>query len=156
MSRIAERTADETGRETAIFDVRLGIESSDEVDVVRLSARWHGLVAATNRTLTMAEPFASGFSADRPLRVSGFDGYKVATTVPLTAGGNKITATWDARIALDGFKLIAEETKSDGTEPDGSESESSDPDITGKSVPRFGIVVAVFAFLTATLVAIHR
>ena len=109
MTRIAERTATQTGREMAVSDVRAEIESEDGTGVVRLSAAWTNLAAVDGDRLAVSEPFASEFRPDRPFVIVAPDGYALAdatveadsTTAP--DGSNAATAEWTAGTDLSGF-----------------------------------------------------
>lgn len=104
LSRIAERTAAQTGREMRVIDASGAIETVDDVGVVRLSVRWEGLAAVEDDRLVVDEPFASGFQPDRPLVVVAPDGYVVTeTAIPPAENGDE-TARWSADSDLSGFQ----------------------------------------------------
>ncbi|MFC7186783.1 DUF7345 domain-containing protein [Halorubrum yunnanense] len=109
MTRIAERTAAQTGREMTVSDVRAEIESGDGTGVVRLSAAWTSLAAVDGDRLVVSEPFASEFRPDRPFVLVAPDGYALAdATVPADAttspdGNDAATAEWTAGTDLSEF-----------------------------------------------------
>ena len=112
MTRIAERTAAQTGREMAVSDVRAKIESGNGTGVVRMSAAWTNLAAVDGDRLAVSEPFASEFRPDRPFVIVAPDGYALAdatveadsTTAP--DGSNAATAEWAAGTDLSGFSTV--------------------------------------------------
>ena len=104
LSRIAERTSAQTGREMQVIDASGSIETVDDIGVVRLSVRWEGLAAVEDDRLVVDEPFASGFQPDRPLVVIAPDGYVVTeTAIPPAENGGE-TARWNADSDLSGFE----------------------------------------------------
>ena len=109
MTRIADRTAAETGREMRVSDVRTDVTSTNGTGVVRLSATWTDLAAVDGDRLTVSEPFASAFQPDRPFVIVSPDGYAPAdATVEAVAttpadGTSAASAEWEAGTDLSGF-----------------------------------------------------
>ncbi|EMA61513.1 DUF7345 domain-containing protein [Halorubrum lipolyticum] len=109
MTRIAERTAAETGREMSVSDVRAEVESTDGTGVVRLSATWANLAAVDGDRLVVSEPFESAFRPDRPFVLVAPDGYVLAdATVEADAttrtdGTGAAIAEWSPGTDLSGF-----------------------------------------------------
>jgi hypothetical protein len=109
LSRLADRTATETGREMGVSAVRTEFESANGTGVVRLSATWQNLAAVEGDRLVVSEPFASEFRPDRPFVLVAPDGYGLAdATVEANAtsaadGGDAATAKWAAGTDLSGF-----------------------------------------------------
>lgn len=134
LTRIADRTAAETGREMRVADARVTVETVDDIGVVRLSVDWAGLAAVTDDRLVLDEPFESGFNPDRPLVVTGPDGYTVgeSTVAPSTTDGE--VAQFSAGSDLSGFEVTLV--------PTGDE--------TGATAPT--PLVAVLALLSAVVV----
>ncbi|QAU13061.1 hypothetical protein EKH57_10200 [Halorubrum sp. BOL3-1] len=109
VTRIAERTATETGREMRVSDVRTEIESTDGTGVVRLSASWLNLAAVDGDRLVVSEPFVSEFRPDRPFVLVAPNGYALAdaTVEPdatvATDEGGAAGAEWSPGTDLSGF-----------------------------------------------------
>ncbi|VTT87071.1 unknown [Halorubrum sp. DM2] len=125
MTRIAERTAAETGREMGVSDARLEAESTDGTGVVRVSATWTNLAAVDGDRLVVSEPFASAFRPDRPFVLVAPDGYALtdatveADATTSTAEGSAATAEWRPGADLSGFSATLAPTEAGGV-TDGS------------------------------------
>ncbi len=135
MRTVAERSAARTGRKMSVRNAAIGFERDEGIGLVALSVRWRGLAAVDGGTLTVTEPFTSGFSTDRPLAVSAPDGYEITAATPTPTAGDGSVATWDAGTALDGFELTAERTR-EGPTDEGTE-----------NAPGFTVAVAAAALL---------
>ncbi|GAA0548377.1 hypothetical protein ABNG02_07010 [Halorubrum ejinorense] len=109
MTRIAERTATQTGREMGVSDARVEVESTNGTGVVRLSVTWTNLAAVDGDRLVVSEPFESAFRPDRPFVLVAPDGYALAdATVEADATtsadeGGAASAEWDPGTDLSGF-----------------------------------------------------
>lgn len=143
MTRIAERTATETGREIRVSDVRTEVESADGTGVVRLSASWANLAAVDGDRLVVSEPFESAFRPDRPFVLVAPDGYELAdatveadATTP-TDGGGVAIAEWSPGTDLSGFSATLAPAESGG--------------VTGESLPT--PLASTLALLVAGLLA---
>lgn len=148
MGAVAERSAERTDREMSVTDAEIDFERADGVGLVTLSVRWQGLAAADGEALTVTEPFASGFSPERPLVVSAPDGYEITTATPAPSSSEGSVTTWETGTDLGGFELTAERAETAaGTEPSDGDTEDA---------PGFGIGVAVAALLAAALLARRR
>jgi hypothetical protein len=124
MTRIAERTATETGREMSVSDVRTEVESTDGTGVVRLSATWANLAAVDGDRLVVSEPFESAFRPDRPFVLVAPDGYTLAnTTVEADAttetdGTGTVSAEWRPGTDLSGFSATLKPAETGGATGD--------------------------------------
>lgn len=134
LTRIADRTAAETGREMRVTEARATVETVDDVGVVRLSVDWAGLAAVTDDRLVLDEPFESGFDPDRSLVVIGPDGYTVSETTVAPSTTNGDVAQFSAETDLSGFEVTLV--------PDGGETDATAP------TP----LVAVLALLSVAVV----
>ena len=125
MTRIAERTATETGREMSVSDVRAEVESTDGSGVVRLSASWANLAAVDGDRLVVSEPFESSFRPDRPFVLVAPDGYALAETTieaDATTAADETgaaSAEWTPGTDLSGFSATLAPAESGGV-TDGS------------------------------------
>ncbi|WP_123619821.1 hypothetical protein [Halorubrum sp. CSM-61] len=125
MTRIAERTATQTGREMSVSDVRTEVESTDGTGVVRLSASWSNLAAVDGDRLVVSEPFESAFRPDRPFVLVAPDGYALAdATVEADATASPdetgaASAEWSPGTDLSGFSATLAPAESGGV-TDGS------------------------------------
>lgn len=153
MDSVAERSAERTDREMSVTNAAIDLERADGVGVVTLSVHWNGLAAVNDGTVTVTEPFASGFSPDRSLTVSAPDGYAITTATPAPSVSDGTTATWEAGADLDDFEVTAERTEAesatdsaDGTPTDGET----------ENTPGFGIAVTVVALVAAAMMARRR
>lgn len=139
MRAVADRAEANAGREMQIRDPTIAFTERDDTGIVALSVTWDGLAARSGDELVLREPFASGFSIDRPFRVIGPDGYELATASPTPTDRSGTAATWAAGTSIDGFEatfVLATET--------------------GASAPGFGIVLAVLALLVSTAMLRYR
>jgi len=155
MRSVAERSENRTGREMSVGDGAVELERTDDTGVVTLSVRWEGLAAAEGDALTLGEPFASGFSPDRPLTVSAPDGYAIAATTPTASEDGASTATWDAGTDLGGFEV--EMTAEGGTAGSDADGTGGTPTANGtEDTPGFSVGVAAVALLAAVLLGERR
>lgn len=136
LSGIAGDAATETGREMRVSDVALNVSVEDDVGVVTITATWHGLAAAEDDRLVVAEPFASGFEPDRPVTVAVPDGYAVEEVSPSPDERSDGRLTWHADRSLSGFSLTAA---------------PADDGVTTGLGPGFGLAAALLAVLLAAL-----
>lgn len=149
---VAERSAERTDREMSVTNAAIDLERTDDVGLVTLSVHWDGLAAVDDGTVTVTEPFASGFSPDRPLTVSAPDGYEMTATTPTASDNDGTTAAWDSGTALDGFGVTAERTEA---ETDDS-ADGTPTDDGAEDTPGFGIAVTVVALVAAAMVTKRR
>lgn len=116
LSRIADRTADETDREMTVSDVSATLSVDNGTGVVRLSSSWSNLAATDGDQLVVNEPFASQFQPDRPFVLATPDNYTVTDTeIPVDSGGTH-TAEWDAGADLSGLSVTVAPTEGESDE----------------------------------------
>ncbi|RKD95431.1 DUF7345 domain-containing protein [Halopiger aswanensis] len=134
---IAAEAASETGREMTVENVRTSFETVDGGDrgVVSVAADWRGLAATADGTLRVTEPFASGFTADRPVVLELPDGYELAASDPTPADRTAERAVWDANTSFEGYEAAIEPADDGGTAAEG----------TGDSLPGPGVVGSLVA-----------
>lgn len=143
MAAVAADAQTETGREMAVTDASIDLRTvGDETGVVTLSVTITGLAAVREDTLVVTEPFASGFTADRPVDVLAPDGYEIVDASPAPESSADGRATWAAGADLDGFTVEMTETA-----PAGDGATQSD------GQPGFGAVTALLAVLVAAAAA---
>lgn len=146
MQSVASDAADATGREMTVTDASAEVRTADGVGVVTLSVRWEGLAAVDGDSLTVTEPFASGFEPNRTFTVAAPDGYTVSSATPEPSSSGAATASWDAGTDLQGFELVAEPS-GDGGDGDGQ---------TDGAGAGFGAGVAATALVGAALLVRRR
>ncbi|WP_253738984.1 DUF7345 domain-containing protein [Halohasta salina] len=103
LSRIADRTATDTGREMTISGVSASVETRDGVGVIRVSAEWSNLASVSGDELTLTEPFASEFQPDRLFVIKPPEGYQLATSSHEPANTDAETVQWTSGVDLSGF-----------------------------------------------------
>lgn len=138
---VADDAANQTGREMAIENVRTSFETTDDGDrgVVSVSADWRGFAATADERLRVTEPFASGFTADRPVALEFPAGYALAEAEPTPATRSDERAVWDADTSLEGYEATLEPADDGGS---------------GDSQPGPGVVGSAAAIVGA--VWLHR
>ncbi|MFD1586653.1 PGF-CTERM sorting domain-containing protein [Halorientalis brevis] len=152
MQRVAADAANATGREMSITDATVDLRTVGATGVVELSVTWDGLAAVEGDTLTITEPFASGFTPDRPLKLIVPDEYAVTSMAPAADSSLDGTATWKAGSPLDGFAVTVEPIdagESGTTAASGTETSSGDG-------PGFGTGLAITAILGTGYLALRR
>ncbi|MDZ7850539.1 MAG: DUF4897 domain-containing protein [Halodesulfurarchaeum sp.] len=135
MDRVAMATAALTNRSPEVTAVDVSLQTSDSTGIVELSATITGLVAIDDGTLTLAEPFASGFQTDRTLRITVPEGYDVDSVTPEPDDRSDGTLVWEPDRSLDGFELVASESG----------------EATATSTPGMGLLAGGLAVLGASL-----
>ena len=153
MGAVAERSAARIDREMSAANAAIDLGRADGIGLVTLSVHWDGLAAVDGEAMTVTEPFASGFSPDRPLTVSAPDGHAITAATPTAPDGDGATATWDAGSDLDGFEVTAERTGAESATGGADETPTGDGT---EDAPGFGIGVAAIALLAAALLARYR
>lgn len=103
MAMVADAAAGATDREMAIHDASIDLKAVDDHGVVRLSVAWTNFAAVGDGTLTVDEPLASGFEADRPLVIVVPEGYHLDVASPEPDEVNDETLRWDEGRDLSGF-----------------------------------------------------
>jgi len=150
MQRVAASAENETGREMRVSDAAITFETANDssVGLVKLSVMWTGLAATNGETLTVTEPFASGFEPERTFTVRGPDGYALDAATPEPKATQTNSTTWAPGTDLTGFEAVF--TPAATATPNSTPSET-----TAGSGPGFGFVVTVLA-LTGTAAAVLR
>lgn len=103
LSRIANQTATDTGREMSVSGADATFETVDERGVVRVSAQWSQLASVSGEQLTLSEPFTSEFQPDRLFVVHSPDGYELTETSHTPAEQGSETVQWKSGTNLSGF-----------------------------------------------------
>lgn len=119
MRTVASDSANATGREMAVTGASIDIErtADGETGLVTITASWSGLAAVEGETLVVTEPFASGFSPDRPFVLRAPEDYEVASASPAPDDRGDSSVTWQAGTSLSGFtvELVPAETADGGS-----------------------------------------
>lgn len=157
---VANATENRTGREMSVHDASLNLSRTDSTGVATFSLMWDGLAAVDGDTVTLSEPFASGYTPDRQFTVVLPEGYELTTATPEPSSSSGGELVYEADATLDGFNVTAESTAPQATSTPLSLSTNSpvdgDETTTGGSGPGFGAVGTVVALLAAALFARHR
>lgn len=153
MQSVANDAENATGRAMSVVEASIDLRRSDnnETGIVTLSVTWEGLAAVEEKTLKVTEPFASGFSADRPVTLRVPEGYTFASVSPEPDDREEARVTWEAGTDLTGLavELVPEETPTE-TQPEQTATEAP-------GQPGFGWLVALLAVAgTAGLSAWRR
>lgn len=144
LQAVASDAANATGREMRVTDATLDLQrtADNETGVITLTVTWEGLAAVSGETLTVTEPFASGFEPDRPFVLRAPDGYVIASATPEPDATDERSATWDAGTSLTGFEVVLEPAGTPAVTTTRSEGQ-----------PGFGVLVALLALLAAVSIA---
>lgn len=144
LTDVADDASAATGREMSISDGSVELSTTDDdIGVVDLSVRWKGLAAVDGDSVTVTEPFASGFTPDQQFVLVGPDGYAVESATSEPAGTDDGALVWSAGTELEGFDVTF---AADG------EGDSE----TGIGAPGFGVAVASVAVLAVALLVVRR
>lgn len=151
MERVAASAENATGREMRVSDAAIAFETTTDgsVGLVSLSVTWTGLAATNGETLTITEPFASGFEPERPFTVRGPDGYALNSATPEPKATQTNSATWAPGTELTDFEAVF--TPAATATPTATPSETT----TGGG-PGFGVAVTVLALIGAAAVVLRR
>lgn len=156
MAGVAAAAENETGREMAITDASISLETvaGGDVGVVELGVTWEGLAAVSGDRLVVSEPFASGFEPPNPFVLTAPDGYVVEDVSPGADGGAEASASWNAGASLEGFEAtLAPESTETATDDSGDgDGGSSD----GGGQPGFGAAAALVGALVAAVLLARR
>ncbi|MFB6142128.1 MAG: DUF4897 domain-containing protein [Halorientalis sp.] len=137
IGRVAADAANETGRQMRITNASLAVRTAGDTGVVELSVTWRGLAAVADGTVTLTEPFASGYAADQQVRVVAPEGYELTSVTPEPDARTATTATWDRGSDLSGLEVVATES-------------------SGESGPGFSVGVTLVALAAAAAFAARR
>lgn len=140
ISSVVAEAGDRVDRSMIVTDPTITLAVSDDgaTGIVRLHVTVTNLAAVTEKQIAVTEPFASGYTTDRPFTISGPDGYELVSASPEPAEAAETSATWSADIALDGFSVTFE--RSDAAEAD---------DQATESMPGFGVALAIISLLVS-------
>lgn len=137
MESVAEGSAEDGA--AAITDASIEVRSEDERGIVAVSVTWDDFADVDDGTLVVAEPFASGFEADRRLVVTGPDGSTIESAAPDPTATDGARASWAAGTDLDGFEVVIS-LDADGGHDAGAD-ESAEGAVDG--TPGFGAGAAL-------------
>ncbi|UWG46507.1 putative membrane-associated or secreted trancriptional regulator [Halanaeroarchaeum sp. HSR-CO] len=142
MDATASATADRVDRDVVARDASVTLDTVDGGDtgIATLSVTMENLAGVDDGQLTLTEPFASGFTADRPLVVHPPNGYTLGSGDPAPTGQSTDTLTWGADTTFDGFELVLE--AEDGE--------------TATATPGFGILAGAVALTGTALLGRQR
>lgn len=140
---VASDAENATGREMRVTDASIDLRqtSDGETGIVTLGASWSGLAAVEGDTLIITEPFASGFSPERPFVLRAPDGYEIASASPSPDDRSQTSLTWAAGTELAG--LSVEFVPTETPTPAGDDGAATD------GQPGFGVLVALLGILVA-------
>lgn len=146
---VAGSAANATDREMTIEETRISFETDEETErgIVTVSATWTAFAATDGDRLTVTEPFASGFTADRPVVLRLPDGYALADATHAPTDRTDTRLVWDANTSLEGYEATivpADETGANGGADGGDEQ------------PGFGFGATVVAIVGATWLSRRR
>lgn len=129
------------------------------------------MAGAEGDRLLVTEPFASGFSTDRPFTLVGPDGYELTDATPEPDDRTAQSATWAAGTSLEGFAVTLESSADDdGTDGSGDDradgggdaddGTSGDPAEAGNgsgsdALPGFGPLLAALALAASVAAALR-
>jgi len=159
MRAVAADAENETGREMSVEDAAISLEETGSGDfgVVNLSVTYVGLAAVEDGTLTVTEPFASGFEPDRRFAMTAPDGYAVGSATPSADTTGEARVVYDAGTDLSGFELTLESTGTPTpTETPVKTMANTDGGTDSGGQPGFGAVAALVALVGAALLATRR
>ena len=149
---IADNTENRTDRAMAVRNSSLALSRTNSTGVATFSLTWTGLAAAADGTLTLSEPFANGYTPDRPLVVVLPDGYQLTSVSPGPTNTTDGRLVYEAGSDLDGLSVVATSTTAPAGTPAPSPT-STTGGTTGGSGPGFGVVGALAALAAAGLLA---
>lgn len=154
MQAVAADAEDATGREMTVTAGSIDLERSGDTGIMTLTVRWEGFAAVEDDSLIITEPFASGFTLDRPVVIVAPDGYQIASATPPPAATGSGTARWATGTDLSGFAVELAPTESTTTT---TAAPADATPIESNGQPGFGVLVALLAvLLTSGLTAFRR
>lgn len=155
MGATAENANEDVAREMTVAAESVAVRTTDDRGVVVLSVTWQNLAAVDDDRLTVTEPFASGYEADRPVILTAPSGATIDAT-PAPDDRDDGRATWDAGTEFDGFEAtvsLADEDAGDAA-ADGATAGAATAE--SESLPGFGVAVTGVAVLALLGAALHR
>lgn len=142
MASVAEAAGEDPA---VVTDPAIELNSDGDTGVVRLSVTWEGLAAVNNDTMTVSEPFASGYDADRPVVITAPEGATVESVTPEPDTESETRIKWEAGTEFTGMNLTFDTSEvTNSTEQ------------TSESMPGFGVGVAVLAVVGVSALAVYR
>lgn len=152
---LATNTENRTGREMAVQNSSIAFSRTNSTGAVTVSLTWEGLAAAEDGMVTLSEPFANGYTPDRPLVVVLPDAYQLTSVSPGPTNASAGRLVYEAGSDLDGLSIVATTNAGANTTPDPSPTATPLGTSDG-SGPGFGVVGAVVAVLAVALLARRR
>jgi len=139
--RIASVAADTGHAGDAVVGKDVTVTADDDRGIVALSVTWDELAAVEDDTLTLTEPFASGFETDQRLVVSGPPEASVVAVDPEPVSTDEATLTWDPSTSLSGFELVydLEDTTLDDEDDDRTDETDEASETADDGTPGFGL-----------------
>lgn len=153
MRAVASDAENATERQMRVTDAQIELRRTDDnrTGIVTLTVTWEGLAAETDGELVVTEPFASGFTTERPFTLRTPEGYTIATATPDPKTSTDTSVTWAANTDLTGFDVRMEPSP----EPTDSPTATQVTTETGGQ-PGFGLLVALIALGMGSLWAVRR
>ena len=154
-SGAAGLTENRTGREMTVHNSSLTLSRTDSTGLATFSLTWEQLAAAEDGVLTLDEPFASGFEADRRVVVVLPERYQVTSVSPGPTNSSDGRLAYAADAELDGLSVVANSVMTaDGTP---APSPTTTPaGTTGGSGPGLGVVGALAALIAVGVLSGRR
>lgn len=149
MRSVASDAENVTGREMRVTDGAIDLQRSadNETGIVTLSVTWEGLAAVDGETLVITEPFASGFTPERPFVIVPPDGYEITTASPEPNTRDDGRASWKSGTELSGLEVEIQPAETPTPTPTESPTDAEPAQTDGQ--PGFGWLVALLALLGA-------
>lgn len=154
MRAVASDAENATGREMGVTDATIELQrtANHETGIVTLSVTWEGLAAVEGETLQITEPFASGYTTERPFVLRAPDGYTVVSKSPEPDRNIGRTVSWEAGSDLTGFSIELAAVETPTPTKTAVDDEVTDTD----GQPGFGMLAALIAVLAAAVVIMRR
>ncbi|MDR5657174.1 PGF-CTERM sorting domain-containing protein [Halodesulfurarchaeum sp. HSR-GB] len=140
MGALAGSISTAVDRDVTVSETSIDLATTQdgETGVIRLSATIEGLALVDGDRLVLTEPFASGFSADRPIVVHVPADYTVEEAQPTPDAQDGTTLEWAAGADVTDFEL------------------ELTADSSATETPGFGFAAASIALLGAALLGYRR
>ncbi|MFB6298555.1 MAG: hypothetical protein ABEH56_08560 [Salinirussus sp.] len=154
MARVVAGVENATGRETSVTNASFDARTVGSTGVVELSVVVDGLARVEDRRIRLAEPFASGFSPDRPFRIVLPESSDVQSVTPSPADRSAGELSWPAGTDLAGFELVVSTGDTRGATDESAA--TGERTTTGGSGPGFGPVAVLAGLLVTLLLGFRR
>lgn len=141
IATVATETAAAVGRPMSVESMPASFDVDGAVGISTLTVRWTGFAAVTNDGLVIAEPFASGYEADRPVYLDAPTGYTVHADPPAVVDDS--IAVWPAGTDLTGVSATLQPESEPGVTP-----------LTGITIGLIGLSLALSAHILGRIT--HR